>query len=444
MLDVFFLLCWVSFPVVSWRFSKSAGIEFTRLSILGFLLIYIFVFQYLGFPILYFRLDEYRAEFVTDDTIILNTFFITSTSVFLIIVGAVLAKLATRWGRVAITAPWRVGGFLPMARAQSVVAWSVGAACCAVLISYVQKVGLMQLALVVALGAGAAGDVDSARSEMSNAFAGGYFWFQLFMQHGLLYVFLVFFASWLMFRDRHRIGAFFFGASVIFAFLMTGEKSLFGSLVIACFLVYTCVEKRGGVPLKAAGIMVAGVIGVIALLYQVFSGAQGLFPSIELVISRTLTGALQPAYHYVAMFPEVQGYLLGRSFPNPAGIFPFEPFLLTEEVMNYVDPTGVSRGIVGTMPTIFWGEMYANFGMSGVVVSSLLIGFVLWCLDAMLLRRLDSPWTVALFVWSMVHYSSLAITSFSTFIIDIPLALVFGISLLIESLRLHGSRWGRR
>lgn len=444
MLDFFFLLLWISFLLVFWRVSKSAGVDFTRLSILKFLLAYIFVFQYLGFPILYFRIDQYRAEYVTDNAILLKTLFITSTSIFFIIFGAVLAKLATRWGRVAVVASCRVGGFSRMSLAQSVIAWSAGAACCAVLTLYVQKVGLTQLALVVALGAGAAGDVDLARSQMSNAFEGGYFWFQLFMQHGLLYVFLIFFASWLMFRDRHRVGTFIFGASLAFAFLMTGEKSLFGSLVIACFLVYTCVEKQNRIPLKGAGLMMSGVIGVIALLYQIYSGSQGLLPSVELVISRIVTGALQSAYHYVEMFPGVQGYLLGRSLPNPAGILPFEPFLLTQEVMNYVDPTGVSRGIVGTMPAIFWGEMYANFGIPGVVVSSLLIGFVLWCLDAMLLRRLDSPWRVALFVWLMVHYSSLAITSFSTFLIDIPLALVFGIRLLIGSARLHGSRWGRQ
>ena len=33
-------------------------------------------------------------------------------------------------------------------------------------------------------------------------------------------------------------------------------------------------------------------------------------------VSRAFAGSIQPAYHYLEFFPEVQGYLMGDSFPS--------------------------------------------------------------------------------------------------------------------------------
>ena len=35
------------------------------------------------------------------------------------------------------------------------------------------------------------------------------------------------------------------------------------------------------------------------------------------VFSRTFTGQIQPAYHYLEFFPEIEPFLLGRSMTNP-------------------------------------------------------------------------------------------------------------------------------
>ena len=44
--------------------------------------------------------------------------------------------------------------------------------------------------------------------------------------------------------------------------------------------------------------------------------------------------------------------------------------------MNWVDPN--DHGIVGSMPTVFWAEAYANFGVLGVVFVPFVIGVVVY------------------------------------------------------------------
>ena len=102
--------------------------------------------------------------------------------------------------------------------------------------------------------------------------------------------------------------------------------------------------------------------------------------AIASVFSRTFTGQIQPAYHYLEFFPMHHDFLWGRSFPNPRGILPFEPYRLTVEIMNWRFPDLVKRGVVGSMPTTFWGELYANFGTLGVITIPFFVGIVIYLL----------------------------------------------------------------
>src|SRR5690606_21203802 len=96
------------------------------------------------------------------------------------------------------------------------------------------------------------------------------------------------------------------------------------------------------------------------------------------ISSRTLTGQISPAYFYMKMFPEHEGFLLGRSFPNPKGIFPWEPYPVTVEVMNFMNPKIIGTGVVGSAPTVFWADMYANFSFGGILLSSIIVGFIIF------------------------------------------------------------------
>jgi hypothetical protein len=150
-------------------------------------------------------------------------------------------------------------------------------------------------------------------------------------------------------------------------------------------------------------------------------GADSWSSALYAVASRLLAGQLQGAYLYVEYFPLHQDWLWGLSFPNPAGIFPFEPYLLTQEMSNWYSPRDAKNGIQGSMPTVYWGEMYANFGLFGVLAFPGVVGYLLYAGNALLFTQKLTPVAVALFIWLLMHYLSLSGTSWSGFIIDIGL-----------------------
>jgi hypothetical protein len=150
------------------------------------------------------------------------------------------------------------------------------------------------------------------------------------------------------------------------------------------------------------------------------------------IFSRGLTGSLQPIYHYLEFFPKHQNWLYGITFPNPGGIFPFTPYNLTVEVMNFVQPEHYDSGIVGTMPAIYWGELFANFGYLGVFVLSPWVGFLLYLINWVVYRLDFDPLNSALFAWMLVHYKNLSLTSISMFIIDFNLVVILIIYFVLK------------
>jgi hypothetical protein len=163
-------------------------------------------------------------------------------------------------------------------------------------------------------------------------------------------------------------------------------------------------------------------------------GSESIIQAISAVFSRLLTGQIQPAYHYLEYFREYD-FLMGTTFPNPRGIFPFESFSLTVEIMHWVHPELDEKGVVGSMPTIFWGEMYANFGIFGILIPPFFVGFGLYWVNVIIFKLRHSPLVVALFVYMAMLFKDLAVTSLTSFILNIYMISIMAIfiALLIYS-----------
>ena len=173
------------------------------------------------------------------------------------------------------------------------------------------------------------------------------------------------------------------------------------------------------------------MLGVLVLFYVYFMGSHNPIAALMSVFSRAFTGGIQPAYHYLEFFPEHHGFLLGRSFPNPAGLLPFEPYRLTVEIMNWRFPDLAGTGVVGSMPTVFWGELYANFRVVGVIIMPFFVGIGLYVISFFASKLENTPFKVGLLVWLILHYKTLAETGISGFIIDFYLFGVVGVILLL-------------
>jgi oligosaccharide repeat unit polymerase len=273
------------------------------------------------------------------------------------------------------------------------------------------------IALFVALSEGASSNSDLARSLMGNDFSGKYHWYSLIMHDLFNIVTFTLFSAFLLTKRKIPFLLFliaFIGSS--FTAVMATEKGPFAQILIGLLLVYGITLLKGKIPVKATIILLTILFSSLITFYIFFMGSKDVFSAFGSIFSRALAGSIQPAYHYLEFFPTHQDFLMGRSFPNPGGILPIEPYKMTIEVMNWVDPN--DYGIVGTMPTVFWAEAYANFGILGVVFVPFVIGVVVYTVYYFVDKIENTPIKIGFFVWLMQHFKSLSTTGFSGYIID--------------------------
>ncbi len=219
--------------------------------------------------------------------------------------------------------------------------------------------------------------------------------------------------------------------------LMASEKAPFVWFMIGMFFSYLITVNKGKIPVVKCSFFVVICFIVLILADVLFMGSSNIASAMSSVMSRALTGGITPSYFYLEYFPLYEDFLLGRSFPNPGQIFSFEPYHLTVEIMNWVHPEHIGSDVIGTAPTVFWGEMYANYGGVGVVLAPLLVGSAL-CIFTFAFNRLrTTPITIGLYTWLILHYKDLATTGISSFLFDFKLIVLIAIvvSILIISNR---------
>jgi oligosaccharide repeat unit polymerase len=421
--DILFLLLWMMLPFIWHYLLKAAGLSFSRVTIPSFIILFFYLYQYIGFPFLYFQLDPYRAQTVTDKYLMMVVFTYTSITITLMIAGYIIGnrhfgKLI--WEKTNLEYVNNIGGVFFGGVRQNFGLMVLISICVAVLFVYLSIIGIQKLAFSIALGFGEEITHSAARSSMGNSFIGKYHWYKLFMNDLMRFSFFALFAQSLV-KKTTTIRIFLIPVFLltVFVMVMSTEKAPMANLLIAIFLVYIFVKIKGNVPLLKLGLLGGIILFILVVFYLIFMGSQNVSDALSAVFSRTFTGQMEPAYHYLEIFPEQIKFLGGRSFPNPQGIFPFEHFKLTQEVMVWLYPALIQNAIVGSMPTVYWGEMYANFGILGVLIPPFFVGYILYGFNAIIFRLQKTPLSIALMVWLLLHLSILSGTSLSNYFLDI-------------------------
>jgi hypothetical protein len=265
---------------------------------------------------------------------------------------------------------------------------------------------------------------------MGTTFQTGSHWFKIFMRDGLVFLTLILVAGRYFKSNLISIPILIFSIAITgFSLLLSGEKSLILDFILAVVLLHICIKRKGVISLSKPFNFIS-ILGIFIVFYFFQLFPDDFHKNTSLFFSRLLTGSLQPIYHYVEFFPKYNEYLLGRTLPNPGSILPFVPYDLTGELMDFFYPEDKLRGIAGSMPAVYWGEVYANFGWWGVTLIPPLIGFYLYFINKKLFNCNYDAINVALFIWILIHYKNLAITSLSNYLIDLPLVII----LLVYSL----------
>lgn len=143
-----------------------------------------------------------------------------------------------------------------------------------------------------------------------------------------------------------------------------------------------------------------------------------------LFLDRGTQGQVSGLYYLYEMVPTYHDFFLGRTLANPRGLLPYEavnlPYLVCD--WHLKSPAGVRC----SDPTVFFGEIYANFGLFVSMLFMVLMGVIIQAANngfRALIERTGSPYYLALFGMVVVYIADFAI-GFTTIYFDARLYLI--------------------
>lgn len=425
-MDSLLIVLYFAFPLVIWRLMKASDLSFSKITIPTIIIMAMFLNAYIGVLPLYFGWDSYRyAVGVQDKGLIFKLFVYSCESILGLTLGFYVAKYFTRKS----LCERQKEAFMSLKLMQKYVMVVFLLFCIAILGLYLTKIP--KLAIVTAIKDGFLA-AKKARSLMGNDFPGKYHWYTLFMHHVLYFLVWTSLANWLLTKKKIDFLLLFFAFPFsVFTSIMATEKAPFCLLIFGCILTYLITSQKGKFKFLFCVGSLALLSIVIVVFYQQFMGTATVSRSLSSVISRFLNGGLHAAYYYLDFFPKHHDFLMGLSFPNPRKWLPFEPYKLTVTLKNYYFPDVTNSGVVGSMPTVFWGEIYANFGPAFIFIGSWLIGVYTYLVSYLVNKLANTPIKVGLFVWLALHYAILSESGIFAFIFDLYLFIIVSIALFL-------------
>ncbi len=420
MSSILFLITWASLPAIWVGLMLLARVSLDKVTMPSVLIWFVLVFQYMGLPLLYFGLDPYRADDIPDSGRVLDTFLVTAATTTLLIIGYLASRviLHTDFTTSKLSRHHRTP--IPGGRRDVAVGLVLSALGLLVLLTYVDSIGVHNLAISSLWSDGSdAMQTNLLRSQMGNAFQGRYYLYKLGMRDALQIGSYTLFAAAVVRPTSIRIAAFALSSVACAASLtLATEKLPIFDYLVGFVLLGLMARSRSRLTRRVfVGSAMIGMC-VFTNVYFGFVHTPDYLEAVRQGLSRILTGQIEPLYHYLAIFPDQQPFLLGRSMPNPAQLLPFEHYQLPVEVMNLVHPWHVHAGVVGTMPTFFCGELWANFGPAGIFLIPPMVGFAICWFADFLDRFLPTPFTLASITWIVLHIKNLSNTSLSNYMVD--------------------------
>lgn len=411
MLDnLLFLLLFILVLIVSsLLYYKAAEGLFMPSIIMLFYWFYLF-FVYLGSAVLFFGFNEIYANYGVTNSILLWKVWISSAIGFIVIpcVFIILKRIdALKDKRNDVINQGYNKIVLVVATAFSIIP----------LFFYI--IQMSNIPILSILSNFGTSELAGARSEATFGFESKSHWYILFAGNIMPFLSYVSFFEYL--KKRSRLFFILFAINIIWTVLTLQKAPLIlylGSIVFAYYIF-----NKKPIPMRTVLVLSILSICLLMLMYIFFMGfdvgTKGILKLFIAPFSRVIGGSLVPLYYYFEMFPGFQDFLFGRSFPNPGNILPFESYKLTIETMNYINPDLALKGITGSAPTVFFGEMYANFSYIGMIVSMVFVGIVLYLISLFVDKLPKNYITLALSVWIAFHLSKLTMTGFSAVLLNI-------------------------
>jgi hypothetical protein len=444
-----FLILWTLLPTLWNLMLKGAGVNLRRISIPGIFMLSMGLFQYIGFPLAFFQLENISANYIGGgNATVWTVFAYTSLTFTFLIIGFITAARTTINSGPDLENRFSLNGFVPASQVERMYLIALLVISVSVLVSYSSIIGFDNIALFAVLGfveteIGA----TKLRSLMGTEFSGKYHWYSYFMRDLLSLVAFSIYADYLL-TKRTRLKAFIIIAIFCvsaFSFLMATEKGPFLWLIIGFFIVRLIVVSNSYVNRKA---LFGGLLALIPLglyIFYSFIEVDDFGVALEAFISRLFVAQMQSFFHAVEIVPSQIDYLFGRTISNPGGILPYTPYDFSAEMTyRYGFQLNSAEVAVTTLPLMFSAEAYVNFGVLGVVVSSAALGYFFYKVNIFFVSLTAQPLVVGTFVWVMLHFKDLSMTGLGSLIVDHQLwttAVILAVGLLLTGQRRVKNRY---
>lgn len=385
-----------------------------------------FLSSYIGIPVLYYQLDAYRIALgVTDQFTILKLWAVNSIVIFVIccvfcLLSYIISKTTFYYStQIELT-------YSPIFYFYFIFFIFLSFFSLAVYIKQIGSVPLLHIFSQINMF-----ELAAMRSNATNAFAGKYHWFVLLTS--TIPAFLSYIALGILLRKRCLKNLCFFIIPLSLSFfssIMNLEKAPLVWYIVGLAMV-VLLNRNTRFSVKNIFFLSVSFFIILVFSYSFFMKSSSPVSSI---LSRVTTGELAPGYYYLDVFPNKIDFLVGKSFPNPKGIFPWGGFNLPLEIMNIMVPSIEERGIKGSAPTAFWGELYANFGYLGVVLGSVLVGIILWFSSYLIhKKRTLTPVHTATIAWLILHFQKLSVSSFTHVFVNINILAILLLSFIFSA-----------
>jgi oligosaccharide repeat unit polymerase len=200
------------------------------------------------------------------------------------------------------------------------------------------------------------------------------------------------------------------------------EKSQFVYVLLSLLGMFVYCSDSKKLILKigiTATIIVFGLLSLYSLLMNTTTIVDGL----KSIIGRATTAQLLGAITILEIFPEKLPYLTGEALPNPGGLTPFGGFDLDRFVQREIRGVG-NNGLTGTSPTIYWGNLYANFGVWGVLIAPFLAALTVFVYQSFISICVKSEIYDALLIWFAFKIKIIAMGSLNQLFINIDFVLL--------------------
>lgn len=307
--------------------------------------------------------------------------------------------------------------------------------CILFLIIYFDNVGFSNLAIIKVISGASLEEIIIARNNSGNLVT-RFHWYKFFFRDLLFIVLIVFMTVKNFTTGIVKYFFIFFTLLVlIFTSLMTGEKATLIDLILLIFLIIQMNKNNGLFSFRYAFIFLFVSSISILLTYTLFMPSDSFNKLLVGIFERLTVGQNIPGIYYLKIFPLRHDFLMGQSFPNPMGIFPYDVVPLTELVMNFsgYNDSGEALGVIGTMPFLFWGEMYANFSYFGIFLGVIYVSVLFLIVDVFFRSLISkSIWLFAVYIYLIVHLKDLSVTGLFGFIYDFNLILVLFFTFLLR------------